>query len=233
MGMSGTDDELENRVTVRAREGWNASTDALARVEITPVDADAVLARVLASVDAPANDAAPAPARPRWIAAAAVGLAAAAAIVIAVWPRGSGPGLPAYVEDAFEGGLKTVRKDPAPVPTDAVVHLLPTSSVRWVFAPMQATTLAVDLRIAVTGDTTKCLAPTKGLKVVESGAIELSGAAGDVLPLPAGTYTITALVGTRSDMHDAEDPCRVEANGSRPAGITAVASRLIEMREPS
>ncbi len=234
--MSELHDESDERVGRRARERWDASTDALV-ADADPIDAaeaEAVLARVLAGVGAPANDVVPVVARRRgWIAAAAVGLAAAAAIVIAIWPRDRGPGLPAYVEDSFEGGVKAVRKDVPAVPRDAVVPLLPTSSIRWVFAPMEATTLEVELRIAVTGDATTCVAPKTGVRVVPSGAIELAGAMQDVLPLAPGEYTLTALVGTKHDMAAAKDPCSVDDGGSRPAGITAVASRTIEMREPS
>lgn len=216
--MTQAQDELEQRVTDRMQRAWNDATDALA---VEPVsDADALLDRVRASAEPPVRLR-----RFRAIAIATVTLAAAAALVLVMWPRGQGAALPEYVEDAFEGGLRTVRKDAPPPTTEDVVPLLPTSRIRWVFVPKTATKEAVDLRLSVTGDREVCVAPEAGVRIAESGAIEVAGSAEEILGLPAGVYSVTALVGTREAFASVDDACAAE-------NVASVATRRFEIRAP-
>jgi hypothetical protein len=207
-------DELERRVTDRMQRAWNDATDAL---EVQPVsDADAVLDRLLAKAEPPVPLR-----RSRTMLIAAVTIAAAAALLFVVWPRGQGVALPEYVEDSFEGGLRTVRKDAPPPPTGEVVPLLPKSRVRWVLVPKTATKAAVDLRLSVTGDRAECLAPSTGVRIAESGAIELAGTAEEIFGLPPGVYVVTAMVGTREAF---------DADGCEAESAVSVATRRFELR---
>ena len=155
--------------------------------------------------------------RRTWIAAAAV-LAAVLVAAIVMWPRD--PALPVYEERLFEGGMADVRSDAS---REAV--FLPSTRIRWSFAPHEEVSEPVALRILAEGPTRRCIAVEHGQRISPTGAVEIEGPIGEVLGLEAGAWTLTAIVGARSSIEGAEDPCAADGE----AGV-AVATREISIK---
>ena len=211
------DDEFGAELEARARERWAADTRALVDDE-PPSDArsdDALLERALDELarDAPVV---PLSSRRTWIAAAAV-LAAIVVAAILMWPRD--PALPAYEERVFEGGMAEVRSDPS---REAV--FLPSTRIRWSFAPHEEVSEPIALRILAKGPTRRCIAVEHGQRISPTGAVEIEGPIGEVLGLEPGLWTLTAIVGARASIDAAEDPCSPDGEA-----LVAVATREISI----
>lgn len=215
-----TDDGFEAQLDARARERWNAQTQAVIddEPEGDPAEDDALLERVLEQIG---ERTVVVPMRPRWqwIAATAAVLAAVLVATVLVWPRASA--LPEYDERTFEGGVAEVRADGPRAPV-----FLPSTRIRWSFAPREEVSEPIALRIRAEGPTRRCIAVEHGQRVAATGAVEIEGPLGEVLDLEPGEWTLTALIGARSSIEDAADPCDANARG-----VVEVATRSITVRE--
>ena len=213
-----TNDDFETKLDAHARERWNADTQAV--VDAEPADDqagdDATVERILGVLDHRVV----VPMARRWPWVAAAGALLAALFIAAVLVRPRADALPEYDERTFEGGLAQVRADE---PREAV--FLPSTRIRWSFAPREQVSEAVALRIRAVGPTRRCIAVDEGQRVAPTGAIEIEGPIGEVLGLAPGAWTLTALIGARASIEDAADPCEANARGVSP-----VATRSITVR---
>lgn len=232
--MTSAPDDLTARLAERARRRWDDATAEILAAEGTDVpalDDDAVVAGTLARLDERAQrdarvvdlHARPRGGAVRWLGAAGAAIAAA---MLVWWMRPAAPLLPAY-EETFEGGIRSERGDP--VEAGIAIELLPSSRIRWSFAPATATNVPVAVRIEARGSTQTCVDPG-GVRISPSGAIDVAGTVGEVLDLPAGTWELTALLGPADRIAELADACARESNGTRPAGVVELGRRAIEIR---
>lgn len=234
--MSPTPDPLDASLAARAQQRWDAATAAMlagpqphAGAHGVALDVDATIDGALARLDAASRSGSEvAPLAPHRRARLGVGIAVAAlAAAVMVWTLRPPAALLPHHAAEFEGGIRSQRGATDPRPDEPAVFL-PASRLRWSFAPATANTIPVALRIEVRGDHTACLDPA-GVRRAPSGAIELAGPAGELLPLPPGSYELVALLGPADRLAALPDPCALEG-GARPAGVIEVDRRWIELR---
>lgn len=219
-----TPDDLEANVRERLQQRWNAESVAMVGEPLPSDAAASVLADTLSALRSHTPSS---PSRARWYVAAAAIAAAAAAVV--VFSRARVPALPRYHEVGFDAGIRAVRST-SPVPSDGV-SVLPDSLVRWTLVPDQATSQAVELRVAVRGATQECRELGAGLTIATTGAIEFLGPASALLGSSPGTYELSAVVGSPDAVAAATDPCAV-VDGAVLEGIIAVGHHRLELRAP-
>ena len=240
------DEELEAQLGARARARWNADTGALLDdLDDADEDDEALVAAMRARAEAEAAgreddveevegaaaaqgaEAATEPAANdrRWTWVAVV--AAAAAMLLAwAWLRaGRSAELPTFEERAFEGGARTVRGD---APADAV--FFPDTRLRWAIAPTASVDADVDIRVHAVGPGDLCLALDRGKRIANSGAIEIAGPLGDLMPLSPGNWSLTLLVAPRETMESLPNPCAPNDAGAYPPGVTSVATHSVSVR---
>lgn len=249
--MTGRDDEsFDAQLDARAKERWNADTAALLEAAQDDPEGDealvqAMLERAAAQKRKPqgddeaederdhearpperGRDAEPEPAandrRWTWVAI----MSAAAAMLLAwAWLRsGRSAELPVFEERAFEGGVKKVRGDG---PTEAV--FTPDTRLRWALAPKESFQGEVDLRIHAVGPGDLCLALDRGKRIANSGAIEIAGPLGEIMPLSDGDWSLTMLVGARETMESLPNPCATDDSGAYPEGVSSVVTRSLSV----
>jgi hypothetical protein len=230
--MSPTPDPTDPGLAARAQQRWDAATSAIlagpADHGIT-LDVDATVDGALARLDAASrsgSEVAPLPQRRHARLGVGIALAALAAAVMVWTMRPPAILLPHHAAE-FEGGIRSERGATDPRPDEPAVFL-PASRLRWSFAPATASTIPVALRIEVRGDRAACLDPA-GVRHASSGAVELAGPAGELLPLPPGSYELVALLGPADRIAALPDPCALEG-GARPGGVIEVDRRRIELR---
>lgn len=139
--------------------------------------------------------------RAPWM-AAAVGLLAAAALVLWLRPRGggeSGPGatglsLPPFSLTVRNETVREIRSGDAD-PSD-VAQYLPTTQVRWIVRPERSVPESLGVRILaepVSGGERRLLDPKA--KVSDRGVIEIRGTFKEVMGLPPGRWSLRMVVG--------------------------------------
>ncbi|MBL8944612.1 MAG: hypothetical protein JNK45_15740 [Myxococcales bacterium] len=230
--MSPTPDPLDPGLAARAQQRWDEATTATLAGPPShgvALDIDATVDGALARLEAAArsgSEVASLPTRRRARLGLGIAVAALAAAVMVWTLRPQAPLLPHHTAE-FEGGIRTLRGDADPRAGEPAVFL-PASRLRWSFAPATASTIPVALRIEVRGDGTACLDPT-GVRRAPTGAIELAGPVGELLPLPPGSYELIALIGPADRVAGLPDPCALE-DGARPVGVIEVDLRRIELR---
>ncbi|MCH9688973.1 MAG: hypothetical protein K0V04_46500 [Deltaproteobacteria bacterium] len=254
------DDERLEALGERARQQWSEQTAAVRPESVegwTPLresEREDIIGAALAALeqhnatpsdDAPrwvpdATDPGPGPAdvaeptpaandgpgRWRW---AAVGVVVAVAAVMVLWlgsmPRVSA--LPGYAEAEFEAGTAAVRGD---APQVAIARLPPSATIRWVLRPATAVEGGVGVRILAQGPATHCMTLPSGVRIADSGAVELYGEVETMLPLSPGVWTLTAIVGRAQVLDGLDNACAWHAEGSPPPpGLAVAATRTVEL----
>lgn len=129
--------------------------------------------------------------RARW--AAVVGLAAAAALLVVVWPRGGGP-LPAY-EARLTGGVESLRGPGGPPAAPAAPVFVPGNAFELVLTPDEPVAGRLAVR-AYAADAAGALRPLDlPVEVSEQGAVRIAGRMGEEVVLPAGEPVVVVVVG--------------------------------------
>lgn len=203
-----------------ARRRWDAATGALlADPPPTPaIDEAALFEGVAAQLGSPARKVVRISPR-TW---AVVGVLAAAAIAV-LWLRPRSSALPRY-EPRFEAGIREVRGEP--VPAASVPTVLPSSRLRWSFAPSTTSSIDVGMRIVVAGDARACIDPGAHLRRADSGALEIQGSIDELFALPPGRYELVAVLAPAHAWAGRRDPC----GGDRPDDAIEVDRRVLEVR---
>ncbi len=200
-----------------------ASEDDSDDSEVGP-DSDPAQPVISPPIEPAANEA---PRRAAWVVVAGVVAVAAAVLLWRGISPSSGSPLPSYTEAEFEAGTARVRGDTA---TEVVPRLPPSAELRWVLRPSTAIEGTVGLRILAQGAGRHCIAPTRGIRIASSGAIEVQGSVDRLLPLAVGPWTLTAIVGRETVLESMDDPCAgFGAGQGAPRGVVAAATRRVEL----
>jgi hypothetical protein len=145
-----------------------------------------------------------------WVWAPACAVAAAAAIVLLLWPAGL-PDLPRY-SLAVRGGVQAVRGDPAP---EDLPRFEAGSTLEITLRPQRAVEGPVEARVFVEeGDGVRRLGVT--VEKSATGAVRLRARVGQELRLPDGVHRLVVAVGRPGGLPDAERVQRWLREG-RPA----------------
>lgn len=131
---------------------------------------------------------------------ALVGAAVALAAAVVLWLGLRGPvaptaegALPPYAATRLDGGTATMRSLDGPPST---LSLRPDARLDWILTPRSPVRVPVGAVIlAVAPDQPGVLLEPRGLEVSAEGVVRITGAAAEVLPLPAGRWAITVLLG--------------------------------------
>lgn len=235
------DDELMGKLGERARQRWSASSPSSADSDDVPLSADdeqALIDGVLDRLDAPSPDKTVVPLVPpanhrrrSMVIAASVVMALAAGLVLWLSASPVVAPLPAYEDAGFEGGTAIMRGDDTPTPEVPVLD--PTGELRWRMRPATAIKGSVGMRVLAQGERAHCLDIGAAARVSADGAIEIQGRVGTILPLPAGTFTLTAIVGRADVLETMDDPCAWRTAGEAvPEGFVVAAERTIRIAGP-
>ncbi|MGH1346396.1 MAG: hypothetical protein ACRBN8_32820 [Nannocystales bacterium] len=238
------EDSLLSELGRRARTNWEDNTRR--RLEDSDAampsrgDEDAQLAALvldqLEDEDEDEDDAAPASNAATltrlWAPMLAV---AASALLFFAWQRdqpASSQLIPQYEEVSFDGGIRGTREEAA-FADGEVPRFRDGALLRWRVAPAHAVESTIGVRVDASGPSKRCLALAEELRIEPSGAVEVMGPADVLLDLPPGTWTLTLLVGSSDVLASLENPCAVDDEGSRPAGVRAAAQRRVVIERPA
>lgn len=102
--------------------------------------------------------------------------------------------LPPYSATRLDGGTATMRSKAAD-PSSSIT-LAPEASIDWVLTPRSPvrTPVGAVILASTPGQPAQLVRPA-ALEVTAEGVVRLSGPLSEVLPLPAGTWSLTVLVG--------------------------------------
>ena len=148
----------------------------------------------------------------------AVGAVVAIAAALLLWlgvfrpPAPGSDGHPVYAATRLDGAVATMRSGDSKVPT--ALELAPDGSIDWVFTPEAPVRRAVAVALVAVPEHGEAVVARPTAETSDEGVVRVSGRLADVLPLPAGTWTVHVLLGEPSAL-PAASPTDLDGDWSR------------------
>lgn len=142
--------------------------------------------------------------RPAWVRpvfAAAVAIAAALVLWLVIRPGDDGglqPPLPSYSATRLHGGAMTMRSS-----DDGLAEPLSLTAddrIDWLFTPEAPVRVPVAAAILAVGPDSEVFRRVDGAEVSSEGVVRIRGALSETVPLSAGAWRITVLIGNPDAM---------------------------------